>query len=304
VKIRSFVKEDLPSLVKLLNKTYRESYEFVPYTEEKLCSRIRERELKLLVAEEKSRVEGFVAYNNGHWGEAIDWLCVAESTNRKHVEDVLVHEIEKCVKGDEVFTVVDAGSPKISEWVERGYKLEGGLYHMVARLNGSRLIPHVPEGVVIRSLKPDEEKELVEAVNAGFGHERLKLGVIQEWKSEYPYFSEEWIHVAEFDNKIVSVVVSKPDLKYNEFFGGKRGYLGPAATLTEHRGRSLASALTRRAMNFLFEKGMNSVALHTSEQNIASVSLLKKLGFKIGHHWRFMRKHFDTKATGATEQLL
>jgi RimJ/RimL family protein N-acetyltransferase len=44
-------------------------------------------------------------------------------------------------------------------------------------------------------------------------------------------------------------------------------------------------------MNFLFEKGMNSAALYTSEQNVASVTLLQKIGFKIGHHWKFMRKN-------------
>jgi len=295
MKVRTIVEEDLPSLVKLLNEAYRESYEFIPFSMEKLCSRIQERNLKILVAEEDGGIEGCVAYNDGHWGEEIEWPCVLERRDRRLVEDVLVREIEKHVKGDWVFTVVDAGSPKISEWVERGYEPEGGLCHMVARLDGLEPIPQVPEGIVIRSLKPAEEKELVEAANAGFGRERLKPGVIQKWKTEYPSFSEEWVHVAIFRGRIVSVVVSKPDIKYNTFFNSRRGYLGPAATLPEHRGRKLATTLTRRAMNTLFESGMDSVALYTAEQNVASVTLLKKLGFEIGHQWRFMRKHFNVK---------
>lgn len=242
---------------------------------EKLCSQIEERNLKILVAEEDDGVEGFVAYNDGHWGEEIEWPCVLERRDRRLVTDGLVREIEKHVKGDWVFTVVDAESPKIGEWVERGYEPEGGLCHMVARLNGLELIPQIPEGIIIRSLKPAEEKEFVEAVNAGFGRERLKPGVIQRWKAEYPSFSEEWVHVAELDGGIVSVVVSKPDIKYNTFFNDRRGYLGPAATLSEHRGRNLATALTRRAMNTLFENGMDSVALYTEEQNVASVTIEK-----------------------------
>ena len=95
--------------------------------------------------------------------------------------------------------------------------------------------------------------------------------------------------MAELNNKIVSVVASRLDIEYNEFFGGKRGYIGPATTLSEHRSKHLASVLTCRTMNFLFEKGMNSVALYTSEQNIPSLTLLRKLGFKVGHHWKFMR---------------
>ena len=293
VQIRSFTDKDLSSLVKLLNESYRESYEFIPFSEEKLRFQIQEWNLKILIAEENGEVLGSVAYNNGHWGEEIEWLTVSEGSNRKLVESVLVREIEKNVKGEAVFTVVDAGSPKIKEWAERGYKPEGGLYHMVARLDGLKPLPKVPEGVIVRSLKPEEEKEFVEAVNAGFDRERLRLGVIQKWKSECPPFSEEWIHVVELVSEIVSVVISRPDVKYNKFFGGKRGYLGPAATLPEYRGKNLASALTRRAMNFLFEKGMDSAALYTTEQNVPSVTLLRKLGFRIGHHWKFMRKNLS-----------
>jgi ribosomal protein S18 acetylase RimI-like enzyme len=151
-------------------------------------------------------------------------------------------------------------------------------------------LPKLTNNVTVRSLKSGEETEFVCAVNAGFGWERLKPGEVQKWKAETPYFNEEWIHVAECDGKIVSIVVAKQDMEYNRSFKGSRGYLGPAATLPEYRGRNLASALTCRAMNFLCEKGMSSVALYTQEQNVASVALLRKLGFRVGHHWKFMRK--------------
>lgn len=276
----------------MLNETYREAYEFTPYAEENLRSWIQERKHTILIAEENSEVVGSVAYVDGNWGEEIDWLAVSKNQNRKFIEDALVREIERYVK-KAVFTTVDADSPRINEWVERGYKLEGGLYHMVARLDSLEPLPKVPKGVILRNLKSDEEKEFVAAVNAGFGSERLKIGIIQRWKSENSPFTEEWIHVAELESKIISVVASRPDINYNKFFGGKRGYLGPAATLPEYRGKNLASALTRKAMNFLFEKGMDSVALYTSEQNVSSLTLLQKLGFKIGHHWKFMRKTVD-----------
>ena len=295
VQIRSFTDKNLSSLVKLLNETRKGSYEFIPFREEKLRSQIKEWNLEVLVAEEEGEIIGSVAYNNGHWGEEIEWLCVRENPNRKHLENLLVREIEKHVKGEKIFTVVDAESPKINEWTERGYKPEGGLCHMIAKLDGSKPLPKVPEGTIISSLKTEEEKDFVEAVNAGFNHERLKQSVVQRWKSECPPFSEEWIHIAKLDSKIVSVVVSRPDTKHNEFFGGNRGYLGPAATLSQHRGKNLASALTCRAMNALFEKGMNSVALYTSEQNVPSVTLLRRLGFEIRHCWKFMHKNVSQR---------
>jgi ribosomal protein S18 acetylase RimI-like enzyme len=291
VKIRSFTDKDLPNLVKLLNESHREAYEFTPYNEEELKSQILERRFRILMAVEDGKTVGSVAYNDGHWGEEIEWLTASKSSNRKIVENKLVREAEKYVKRQAVFTAVDAGSPKMEEWIERGYKPEGGLYHMIARLDAIRALPNVSDGVILRSLKQEEEKGLVEAVNAGFGWKRLEMGIIQRWKSECPPFCEEWVHAAEHNHKIVSAVASRPDINYNRFFNGKRGYLGPAATLPEFRGKNLASALTCRAMNFLFEKGMDSVALYTSEQNIPSIALLRKLRFEVRHSWKFMRKN-------------
>lgn len=289
VQIRGFADEDLSGLVELLNDARGGSYEFIPLDEDKLSSRIREWNLEILVAEEEGAIVGSVAYNNGHWGEEIEWLCVLDRLGLE-LENLLVREIEKCVKGETGFAVVDAESSKINDWVERGYKPKGGLCHMVATLDGLRPFPKVPEGVVIRSLISGEEREFVDAVDAGFGWERLKQGAIQKWKSECPPFSQEWVHIAELDDEIVSVVVSRPNMEYNESFGGNRGYLGPAATLPQYRGKNLASALTCRAMNLLFRKGMDSVALYTSEQNLPAISLLQKIDFRIGHHWKFMRK--------------
>jgi ribosomal protein S18 acetylase RimI-like enzyme len=70
----------------------------------------------------------------------------------------------------------------------------------------------------------------------------------------------------------------------------KMGYLGPAATVPEFRNKHLASALTARAMNFLFEKRMESVRLGTSEQNVSSIALLRSLGFQVDSVRKILRK--------------
>jgi ribosomal protein S18 acetylase RimI-like enzyme len=291
-KIRDFVDGELSSLLKLINEAYKNHYEFTPFTEDRVRSWLREGKFRILVAEENGEIVASGAYRDSQWGEEIEWLKVFRNVIRKEIEDSLVKELEKFVKGEVLFTAVDAGSPEMDVWVERGYKVEGGLLHMISVLDGVKPIPETPEGIILRSLKPTEEKAFVEAVNIGFGRERVRIGDIQLWKTEDSAFSEEWIHVAEAEGKIVSVVVSQIDRRYNLSCGGSRGYLGPAATLPEYRNKSLAGVLTRRAMNFLFEKGLGSVALYTSEQNLASMALLQKLGFRIGHHWKFLRKYF------------
>jgi ribosomal protein S18 acetylase RimI-like enzyme len=296
IHIRTSTEADLPDLVKLLNEAYRESYEFKPLSEEYVQSQIQEGRFKVLVAENEGRFLGTVTYNDGHWGEEIRWLVVPKSENRRAMEDLLVKEAENHVKRDSVFTSIDIGSPETDVWVEHGYTAEGGLYHMVALLDGVKPLREVPEDVVIRCLRHGEEKAFVEAANAGFGFERVKLGSIEDLKNESPPFDEEWIYAAELD-RIIAVVVSSPDTYYNRFWTGKRGYLGPAATLPEHRNKNLATILTQQAMNFLFEKGMNSAALYTSERNVATGAFLPKLGFNVGHHWKFMRKKITREAS-------
>lgn len=291
LKIAAFMHEDATNVVRLLNEEYANSYEFIPYTVEELLKEIEERNLTVLVAKMDSEILGCIALHAGHHGEHIEWLVALKGVHQKVVGDMLVSAAEKQVAGSSLSVRVDADSSKMKFWMERGYQAEDGFYHMVARLDGVRPLPPVPNGTIIRSLKLSEEKVLVETVNIGYGWERLREGFIAEWKAEHPPFDESWVHVAEIDGKIVSAVASRPDTKYNNYFKAKRGYLGPAVTLPEYRGRNLASALTRRAMNFLYEKGMDSVALHTAENNKPSVALLKNLGFEVRYSWKFMHKN-------------
>lgn len=292
-QIRNFEESDLPFLLELLKEPDSEQrLLYMHYGNGNFSSWLKERSIKVLIAENNNGIIGSAAYNDGFWGEEIEWLVTCGTPDRKLVENMLIREAEKYVKRDTVFTSVNAGSSRVEEWVQRGYCPNGGLYYMITKLSRFKSIPKIPEGVLLRCLKPEEENEFVQVVNAGFGWERVKLGDIEKWKAESPPFDEEWIYVAEDDGKLVSVVVAKPDIGYNRFFNANRGYLGPAATLPEYRGKNLASALTVHAMNSLFKQGMDSVCLFTNEANAFSIKLLQKIGFQIGFHWKFMLKHF------------
>jgi len=293
VKIRGFKEPDLPFLWELLKEPDAEQrLLYIRYGNGNFLSWLKERRIEVLIAENSHGIIGSAAHNDGFWGEEIEWLVACRNAHRKLVEDMLVKEVEKYVKKGTVFTSVNAGSSKVEEWMQRGYCPNGGLCYMVTKLSGLKSASEIPEGVLLRSLKPEEENKFVQLVNAGFGWERVRVGDIEKWKTESPPFDEEWIHVAEINEKLVSVVVSKPDTGYNQFFNAKRGYLGPAATLPEYRGRNIASALTVNAMNFLFKQGMDSVCLLTHEANAPSIKLSQNMGFQIGHHWTFMFKHF------------
>jgi ribosomal protein S18 acetylase RimI-like enzyme len=293
IQISELTNKHLPIAVGLLNEEYRNSYEFIPFDEERILSQIRQRGLKVLVAEENVDVLGLIGthtHAEEHLEEHVSWLAACEGHNQRVVEKVLVSEIEKDAKGGTVMTMVDEGSPRINDWISRGYVLQTGFQQMSAKLEGLKPIPEVTEGVKLRSLRPDEEKKLVEVVNSGFGWQRLKCGDIETWRSEDPRFSEAWVQIAEIGERIASAVVARSDMDYVKYLHFKRGHLGPAATLPEFRNKHLASALTARAMNFLFEKGMNSVRLGTSEQNFSSIALLRSLGFQVDVVRKILRK--------------
>ena len=293
IQISELANKHLPIVARLLNEEYRRSYEFILFNEERILSEIRKRSLKVLVARENHKVLGVIGthtHAEERLEEHISWLAAREGHNQRTIENILVNEIEKNAKGNIVSTMVDEGSPRIDDWINRGYVLYPGFQRMSAKLDGLKPIPELAEGIRLRSLRPDEEEKLVAVVNAGFGWQRLELGVLETWKSEDPPFSEDWVQVAEIGERIVSAVVAKPDTDYVKYLHFKRGHLGPAATLPEFRNKHLASALTAKAMSFLFEKGMDSVRLGTSEQNISSITLLRNLGFQVDIVRKVLRK--------------
>jgi len=295
IQISEFANKHLPTVVRLLNEEYGRTYEFTPFDEERVLSQIRKRALEILVAEEKGKVLGLIGTRTEeHSEENIMWLAAQEGHNQRVVEDMLVKEIEKNVKGATISATVDEGSPRINDWISRGYVLQTGFQRMSAKLEGLKPIPEVTEGIKLRSLRPDEEEKLVAVVNTGFGWQRLKPGDLETWKSEDPSFTEDWVQVAETGERIASAVVARPDTDYIKYLHLKRGHLGPAATIPEFRNKHLASALTARAMNFLFEKGMDSVRLGTSEQNVSSIALLRGLGFQVDVVRKILRKKLKT----------
>lgn len=296
IKVRGFEERDLPTLLKLFNTAWKDMYEFMPLTDDEVRARVQMESSKVLVADEEGKIVGSATYSDGYWGEEIRWLAVEEAGDSQLVRDTLITEVERMVHGESVFAMVDSGSPEIGEWTKRSYVIDGGLYQMIAKLDGVRPVPVVPEGTVLRSMNADEEKRIVEAVNGVFGWDRLKPDFVERGEVESPPFDREWVQLAELNGKILSVVVAWPAVKFNHYFGTKRGYLGPAATIPEYRSKKLASALTVRAMNFLYGKGIDTVVLHTSERNLPSVKLLNTIGFEVGHDFKFLRKSIHGKS--------
>lgn len=289
MRVRPYADADLPTVLGLVNETFSSYYEFIPFTEQGLVSRLRDPTVNAFVVED-GEIHGFGALAKRPWGEEVEFLCPRRDDQSKEVEALLLDQLEEVSRSGKLTIVVDDDDARIRGPSRRGYRARGGLYHVVRELAHPEPIPPVPTGFVLRSLRPDEEAALIRLVNSVYGFRRLEQGVLTRWATEDPDFSAEWIHVAEFAGRLVAAVCSRRDLQYNHYYNAKRGYLGPAATHRSFKRRGLARALTVRAMNFFLSQGLNTASLYTLERNLAARAVLTSLGFTPRHHWKFLRK--------------
>lgn len=290
MKLRPYCDNDLPEVVSLLNEAYREEYEFIPNTNESLQAELKVASSVLLSTDERDQITGLAYVRQDWYGETVT-VSARPGSKKEEIEDMLLSAIEPENKTGKLSTSIDPHEQeRIAFFSARGYQIESSLYQLVRGLDQPPPPPHLLEGYIVRSLRPDEEEALIEMANAAYNSERLRPGVLAKWTGQDPDFRIRWVQVAEYEGQLVAMVRGCSDREYNEHYNARRGYLGPAATLPAHRGKGLSKALTVRAMNTLREHGMQTVCLYTWKGNPAALELTGDLGFRLGHEWKILRK--------------
>jgi ribosomal protein S18 acetylase RimI-like enzyme len=292
MKLRPYQEADLPELEEFWNEARRGSYEFTPYTKERLHEELARAASILVAVDERGEISGLALLRREWYGEE---LLVCVRPGERKIEEQLLTAIEPQAQTGEVTAIVDAeDQERIGFFTTRGYGLEGSLYQMVVALDRPRPKPTVPQGYILRGLRSDEEEALIRVVNTAYEGERLRPGVLARWRAEDPLFSEEWVQVAEHNGKLIAAVVARTDREFNLHCHAKRGYLGPAATLPNHRGKGLNRALTVRVLDLLQEERMEWACLYTWSGNRAALRVLPGLGFRVSHEWRLLTKAIAT----------
>ena len=150
IQIVEFANSHLKAVAELLNEEFRDSQEFIPFSEERIQSEIRRRHLKILVAEEMDKVLGFIAtHSHENFEEHITWLTALKGNEQQVIENTLVDEFERKAKTNTVILMIDEKNPRIQAWVKRGYTLEPGFQQMTAKLERVRPILKVGENVIL-----------------------------------------------------------------------------------------------------------------------------------------------------------
>ncbi len=290
MKLRPYCESDIPELVSILNEAYRDEHEFIPYTDKDLQAELEPASTVLLAIDERDAIVGLAYLRQDWYGETVS-TCARPGTDWQKVEGFLLTAIEPENKTGHITTSIDPDDKdRMAFFSVRGYRPQSSLYQMIVDLDQPVPSIRLPEHYTVRSLRPDEEERLIKLANAAYKSERLRPGVLAKWQANDPDFRIDWIQVAEYKGELVAMVKGSSDREYNEHHNARRGYLGPAATLPDHRGRGLSKALTAWAMTVLRQHGMNTACLYTWEGNPAAVELTKHLGFRLGHEWKILGK--------------
>lgn len=288
MRLQPYDRSILPDIVSLVNEAEAGSYEFIPYDEEGLQAELKEASSVLVATDDQGGITGLAYLGRPWYGETITLYV---QPGQWEVGDLLLSALEPRTQTKELSTAVDtADRERLAFFLERGYRPESKLYQMIADLDRRRRLPRLPTGCIIDTLKTDEEEAFIQMVNAAYAGERLRSGILDRWRAQDPSFSTDWVQVVRCDGQLVATVVARSDREYNEYFHASRGYLGPAATLPSYRGKCLGQVLTAQAMNFLRERGMRTVCLHTWERNEPAVRLTTNLGFRVAHEWAILAK--------------
>ncbi len=288
MELRRYRPDDLDALVGIHNAARSQDPEFVPYTPEKL-ERDLDEAVSIWVAVEADRPIGAAFYCPMWYGHEIVSFTRSDR-DPERVDAELLQRVEADVAGDEAVTAVPAiQTDRIAFFESQGYRAEGGMVQLVADLHAEPPIPELPDNYRLRSLEPGERADFIAMVNAAYDADRLSADGFEQWRA-HPGWSEDWIQVVDHQGDLVAGVVARPDQAFNEHFGAKRGYLGPAAVLPEHGNQGLGRALTAASLEVVRSQGMDSASLFTTQGNAAVHRLTDHLGFREAHRWHFMRK--------------
>jgi GNAT superfamily N-acetyltransferase len=293
MNLRQYHESDIPELTSLVNEAQRGSYEFIPRTERDVEERLAGASCVLLATAEEDRIAGFAYLRQDWYGETLT-LSVRVDGSQDEIADLLLPIIEPQNKTGTVSTSIEPhNQARLALFTAKGYTRESSLYQLIAQLDHPLPLPLVPAGYNVRSLRPDEEEAFIRLANASYQGERLRPGILARWKEGDPTFDSDLVQVAEYEGQLTALVAARSDLAYNEHYGGRRGYLGPAGTLPTHRGHNLSKALTARALNLLRERGLGTACLHTWDKNPSALAVARSLGFSIAHELIILAKTFD-----------
>ncbi|KAK4068446.1 uncharacterized protein Triagg1_7385 [Trichoderma aggressivum f. europaeum] len=100
----------------------------------------------------------------------------------------------------------------------------------------------------------------------------------------YRYFLCQWSHLCFMaldpeDSSLIGVIVCKLEVHSSHSPPTRRGYIAMLAVAAHFRGRGVATALVKKAIDAMANRNADEIVLETEETNTAAMKLYEGLGF-------------------------
>lgn len=100
----------------------------------------------------------------------------------------------------------------------------------------------------------------------------------------YRYFLYQWSHLCFMaldpeDDSLIGVIICKLEVHSSHSPPTRRGYIAMLAVASHFRGRGVATALVKKAIEAMVNRNADEIVLETEETNTPAMKLYEQLGF-------------------------
>jgi mycothiol synthase len=307
LEIRYFTKQDLPSLVDLINAAdavdKQERATTLAETEHEMSFPTYLPETDCFLAWEDDVLVGYadlyVAKGTEETGSKIySWGEVHPQWRRRGIGRLLV---EICYfRAEEHLPEIQWGPVYFhgrGNQVEdsrralfEGFGMQPVRYfvNLTRPLNGNLPPVDLPSGVRIRAFDPMQDMETLwrvhnQAFKDNWGHTPSRLEEYQHFTTS-PHFRRELWFLAELEDtgEVIGLGLGMIDPDWIAQTGRQEGYVEALAVLREHRAKGIGTALLSHSLHALRENRMEWAYLHADSENLTgAMRLYERVGFTL-----------------------
>jgi GNAT superfamily N-acetyltransferase len=303
MNVRSLRYYDIPQLTKLYNEEMAYDPDFRPLNPNEFEARFIEQpfitEDLIFVCEQNDKLLGCIIADIDQLIElkfgkkiAIIDLILAKKEKFEETLHVLLENLfekidKEGAKEIQVHFIADNFKILHDFLISEGFKLDREWYYMESKVKYYEL-EDLPSGfkwdyIKFKGRHANAKKWLQchnEAFKDHYGMRPLRYEELKSYTLEENFDPKGYFGIYEINRKrFIAQCSCEIDQKLNEYKNMKRAIIWTVGVIEEYRNRGFGRMLVKKAFNWAYEKGMQTVAIHVDSQNNVAYNLYSSLGF-------------------------